>query len=97
MRHKKAKRVLPKKIVKTLDIPEDVIFSCPRITLMANTQIRIENYKSILEYEREKITLCAKDMLIGISGDKLDIEVITDDEVLIDGEILSIDFSKVRS
>lgn len=97
MARKKAKREVQKKIAKTLDIPEDVIFSAPRITTMANREIRIENYKSILEYETSKITLAAKEMLIGVTGDKLNINLITDDEVSIVGEVTSIEFSKIRS
>ena len=97
MGRKKAKRNIPKKIAKTLDIPEDVMLGTPRLTMMSNRELRIENHKSILEYETDKITLCTKDMLIAISGDKLDIGVICDDEILVTGEILSLEFSKIRS
>lgn len=97
MRRKKAKRNVPKKIAKTLDIPEDVMLGVPRLTMMSNCELRIENYKSILEYETGKITLCTKDMLIAIGGEKLDIGIICDDEISVTGEILSMEFSKIRS
>ncbi len=97
MRRKKAKRNVPKKIAKTLDIPEDVMLGSLRLTMMSNRELRIENYKSILEYETDKITLNTKDMLIAIGGEKLDIGVICDDEILVTGEISSLEFSKIRS
>ena len=63
-KHRKTKRRLPEKIVKKLDIPEDIIFDIPRITIMANKEMRIENYNSILEYENNKIVLSANSHLI---------------------------------
>lgn len=97
MGRKKAKRDVPKKIAKTLDIPEDVMLGAPRLIMMSNCDLRIENYKSILEYETDKITLCTKDMLIAISGENLNICVICDDEISVAGNILSLEFSKIRS
>ena len=96
-RHKPKKRNIPKKIAKTLDIPEDILFDIPRITMMANREMRIENYKSILEYEADKISLSAKDMMIEFFGDSLDITIITDEEITITGNVKSINFSKLGS
>lgn len=98
MRRRRTKRKnLPKKIAKTLDIPEDILFDVPRILMTSNEDIRIENYKSILEYETDKITLMTKEFLIEIYGKNLNITIITDDEISICGIILSINFSSSRS
>lgn len=96
-RHKHKKRNIPKKIAKTLDIPEDILFDIPRITMMANTETRIENYKSILEYESDKISLSAKDMMIEFFGDDLNITIITDEEITVTGNVKAIEFSKLGS
>lgn len=92
-RRKARRRNIPKKIAKTLDIPEDILFDVPRIIMTSNNDIRIENYKSILEYECDKITLSAKDYFIELLGKDLNITIITDDEISISGTILSINFS----
>lgn len=97
MKRKTKRRQLPKKIAKTLDIPEDILFDVPRILISSNTEIRVENYKSILEYENEKITLMAKEFLIQLQGKNLNITIITDDEISICGNILSVNFSDLRS
>ena len=98
MRRKKIKRqTISKKLVKNLDIPEDIIFDIPRIIMMSNNEIRIENYRSILEYENEKITLSSKNLLIELKGEDLDISLITDDEISIIGNISAINFLKSRS
>lgn len=95
-RRKVRKRSIPQKIAKTLDIPEDILFDIPRITMMSNTELRIENYKSILEYEADKITLLTKNMIIEIYGDGLNITIITDDEISICGTITAVNFSDSR-
>lgn len=94
MRKRKAKRQsLPKKIAKTLDIPEDILFNSPRMIMTSNSDLRIENYKSILEYETEKITLMTKEFIIEICGKDLNITIITDEEISITGVILSMNFT----
>ena len=94
MRKRKPKRQsLPKKIAKTLDIPEDILFNSPRMIMTSNNDLRIENYKSILEYETEKITLMTKEFIIEICGKDLNITIITDEEISITGVILSMNFT----
>ena len=56
-RRKKKSESISKKIVGRFDIPEDVVFDIPRITVCDNTEIRIENYKTVLEYEETAIKL----------------------------------------
>ena len=94
-KNKRPKGRFLKDIIKKLDIPEDIVFNTPRITIMSNEEIRIENCDSVLEYECDNITISAIDMLIEISGDELRISIITDDEILIRGNILSVNFSKI--
>lgn len=97
MARKKAKRLTPKKIVKTLDVPEDVIFNSPRITMMSNKELRIENYTSILLYEENQVSVATKDVILSIQGENFSIEIITNDEFTLTGNIGSLEFSQSRS
>ena len=92
---KKSQHGLLENIVKKMDIPEDIVFNIPRITMMANKEIRIENCKSVLEYETDKVTVSATDMLVELLGEALYINIITDDEITVSGNILSVNFSKI--
>ena len=83
---------VPEKIAKTLDIPQDILFNAPRLIMTSNTDLRIENYKSILVYEPEKIALTTKEFSIEISGKNLNITIITDEEIGISGDVMSIIF-----
>lgn len=90
--HKKSKQI-SKKIVSCFDIPGDVIFDIPRITVCDNTEIRIENYKTVLEYDETAIKFACKDKFINIIGQNLNITVITDDEISVKGILTSITFA----
>ena len=97
MTRKKAKRLAPKKITKALDIPEDVLFNAPRITMMSNKELRIENYTAILLYEENQVSVATKDVILSIQGENFSIEIITDDEFTLTGSIASLEFSQSRS
>ncbi len=92
-RQKMKKQPISRKIVGRFDIPEDIVFDVPRVTVMDNTEVRIENYKTVLEYDETKVQLACKKKCITVSGTSLAIHVITDDEVSIHGEISAISFS----
>lgn len=92
-RRKKKSESISKKIVGRFDIPEDVVFDIPRITVCDNTGIRIENYKTVLEYEETAIKLACKDKFININGKNLNITIITDDEISVKGIITAIEFA----
>ena len=94
-KRKNPKRRVLENIAKKLDIPEDIIFNIPRITMMANKEIRIENCNSVLEYESDKVTVSATDIIVELLGEALCINIITDDEILVCGNIMSINFSKI--
>lgn len=92
-RRKPNKEPISKKIAGKLDIPEDIIFDIPRITICDNTEMRIENYKTVLEYEETGIKLACKNKFINIYGQNLNITVITDDEISIKGVIKGFEFA----
>lgn len=90
---RKKKESMSGKVLGRFDIPEDIVLDIPRIMTLGNTEVRIENYKTVLEYDDTKIQLACKKSFITISGCGLTITMIADDEVSIRGEILTIQFS----
>ena len=92
-RRKKKREPFSKKIVGRFEIPEDIVFDVPRTTILDNTELRIENYKTVLENEDTKIHLACKERFIRIFGENLAITIITDDEISVKGTISSIEFA----
>ena len=75
-----------------LELPEEVVSTKPRLTIVGFEELLIENYKSILEYEEFFIRICTHIGNININGFELNLNQITDDDVKITGKIENIDF-----
>ena len=88
-RNEKRGKVVREKMGQILDMPLDMIKDYSRMTVIGNESVLIENYIGIIEYEDDVIRLSNN---ISILGMKLLIEEITDDEILITGNIKEIKF-----
>lgn len=75
-----------------LEIPKDILLDLPKITFIGNLQVSIENHKGIVEYSNENIRVKMKDGIIKVSGMDLAIKTIIAEEIIIYGNIASIDF-----
>lgn len=64
----------------------------PTVTIVGNTFVSIENYLSIITYEREEIKIKTKLKSIKINGDNLLLKYIDDGEIGIKGTIYSIEY-----
>lgn len=74
---------------KALEIPIELLKNIPRATIIGNECVLVENYKAIVEYEKNLIRLSNN---ICIFGEGLNIAEITSDEMIINGKIKSIEF-----
>ncbi len=80
------------KLIKGLELPQDLIQGLPCISLLGNKEINISNHKGILLYENEHIIVLAKHFQINIKGRSLVIESYSKEEVIIRGYIHSMEF-----
>ena len=76
-----------------IEVPTDLQVNQPMVTMLSNTFMSIENYKSILEYDVNLIKIKTKLNTIKISGDKLYLKYITDTEKGIKGIIYSVEYT----
>lgn len=86
-----------KKLNKILDFPEEISSNEPKITIMGFEKIMVENYKGILEYENFYIKLKSYCGAININGFNLTLTEMTDENLLITGNIESIDLESIDS
>lgn len=82
------------KFTNFLELPKEVVSSSTKITSIENTDILIEGYKQIMDYYDDYIKIKAHNMEIVIDGKNLDIKEITDFELVIQGEIYSLNYKK---
>ena len=64
----KAKEIIASK----LELPRDILLDLPKITILANNEINIENHKGVVIFEEEEIKINSNVGPISIYGKKLD-------------------------
>ena len=77
-----------------LEIPKEITTKTPKLTIMGFQELLVENYKTILEYQDFYIRLSTYIGIININGFELNLNEMTNDDILITGKIESIDFEK---
>lgn len=83
------------KFEKFLEMPKEVVSNEPKITVSGFNEMLIENYKNILEYEEFYIKLNTYIGVININGFNLNLEKVSQDDIMVTGKIDSIDFENI--
>lgn len=89
------KNNLSNKINRALELPRELSQTNTKITIIGFDEMLIENYKGILEYEEFYIKIKTDIGNINISGFKLKLEQVTEDDVLVKGKIESIEIERI--
>lgn len=80
-------RKLTKWTVDMLDLPKDVIFDLPRVTMIGNMQLYVENHRGVLQFTGEYLKLSLTHGSMEIYGQNLSIRAILPEEMFIEGTI----------
>ena len=91
---KKRKSIKQNKLDRLLDIPKEISSNEPKIIVNGFSEIIIENYKGILEYQDFYIRLSTYIGIININGFELKLNEMTTDDIQVTGKIESLDFEK---
>ena len=76
-----------------LDLPADALAGVPRLELVGDGELRVENHKGILAYGDEEILISGGKLVVRVRGSALELKSMNPAELLITGQILSLDFS----
>ena len=93
MRKSRKKRSVLNKI---LEVPPEVSGGETKLTILGFKQMLIENYKVILEYQDFYIRISTDIGIININGLNLKLNEMTSEDIMILGDIDSIDFEKIE-
>lgn len=74
-------------IVKRMDLPEDVMMDIPRITMIGQIHIYIENHRGLLAFSDKEVRLMLKQGQLLIKGSSFVIKTILPEEILLEGNI----------
>ncbi|MBS3873105.1 MAG: sporulation protein YqfC [Firmicutes bacterium] len=70
-----------------LDMPEEMVFNLPRLTMVGNRHLIVENYLCILAFELVGLRIAVKGGSLTIQGDDLTLLSIGREEVVVAGKI----------
>ena len=76
-----------------LDLPADALAGLPKLELVGDCELRVENHKGILAYGQEETHVSGGVFLIKIAGQGLELRAMTGIELLITGKISQITLS----
>lgn len=86
------KKGFREKFAELLELPKELVLNIPRITMAGNGDMMIENYKGLVEYDQSRIRISTGPGTVRIAGRGLVIREITSEDVIISGDIHTVEF-----
>ncbi|ART77329.1 sporulation protein YqfC [Sutcliffiella horikoshii] len=74
-------------ITNNMELPADVMMDLPRITMIGQIHIYIENHRGLLTFSDKEIRLLLKQGQLLVKGDSFVIRTILPEEILLEGKI----------
>lgn len=74
-------------LVESLELPKDLMYGAVLVSITGRQEMIVENYRGILEYTRNHISLQTKTCKLVILGQNLHISYYTNEEMKITGRI----------
>ncbi|WP_409289350.1 sporulation protein YqfC [Peribacillus sp. SCS-37] len=79
-------------MMNTMDLPQDVVMDLPRITMIGQLHIYIENHRGLLTFTDTELRLMLKSGQLLIKGTSFSIRAILPEEILLEGKIDQVSF-----
>ncbi len=74
-------------LARLLEIPQDIVMDLPRITMLGNKQLLIENHKGIIEYTSSLVRIKLNQGELVVSGNNLILGNLQLEQILIEGTV----------
>lgn len=84
---KKMRQQLMNWMTRQLQLPADVMLDLPRITMIGQLHIYIENHRGVLRFSNNELRLLLKQGQLIIRGSRFIIKTILPEELLLEGKI----------
>ncbi|AEP01947.1 MULTISPECIES: sporulation protein YqfC [Heyndrickxia] len=84
---KKWRQHLQNWMLQKMDLPQDVMMDLPRITMIGQIHIYVENHRGLLTFSDKEVRLLLKNGQLLIKGRSFVIKTILPEEILLEGKI----------
>jgi sporulation protein YqfC len=85
-------RKVKRQFSEAMELPGDVILNLPKIIMVGNIQLFIENHRGIIEYTSEGVRVSVGEGEVTVIGENLMLRNILPDELCVEGKIRSLSF-----
>lgn len=82
--------------VKKMDLPADAALDLPRITMIGQLHIYIENHEGVIRFSDHELRLALQQGQLQILGESFIIKTILPDEILLEGKISQVVFLEME-
>ena len=79
-----------------LELPKELVMGLPRITVLGDIQMIVENHRGIIEYTTERVRIGTGIGELRVTGSGLTLRTIFPEEIAVDAKIRSIDLASER-
>lgn len=79
-------------LIKYLALPSDVLLEMPRITIVGQIHVYIENHQGLATYSENELKLKTKNGYIQITGSSFVLKMMLPEEILLEGKIKEVKF-----
>jgi len=80
------------KLAGLLEIPQDIVMDLPRITMLGNKQLLVENHKGIIEYTPSLVRIKLSQGELIVKGSGLTLGNFQAEQILIEGTVREIQY-----
>jgi sporulation protein YqfC len=92
MAMKDLSRRFKQQLAEFLEIPGDIILDLPKVILLGNLKLVVENHRGILKYSAQVIQINIPEGELIIEGKGLQLQSIRLEEICVEGQIKSVTF-----
>lgn len=83
---------IKEKISDALELPKDITLDIPKVIILGTDSVSVENHKGIISYNDNQIKINTGCGILIISGERLAIKSIIQEEIIITGKIDNIGY-----
>lgn len=92
MRNSKKIEDVKTKVSDAFELPKEIMLDLPKISVIGNIHILVENHRGIIEYNPERIRINSSIGVIRVDGADMNLRNIASDDIIITGHIGKIEY-----
>ncbi|HHW36892.1 MAG TPA: sporulation protein YqfC [Bacillales bacterium] len=87
---KKFRQQIKRWVTQKMELPADVMMDLPRITMIGQIHIYIENHRGLLQFSDTELRLLLKQGQLLIKGEQFVLRTMLPEEILLEGKIAQV-------